>query len=227
MSINILVMGQSGTGKSCSLRHLDPATTCLIKIINKPLPFKIAKEAYKPVKKDEKGERTGNLCVCDNADQLVKIISWINAKRKDIKTLIIDDFQYLMANEYMYRSDEKGFNKFTDLAKHTWEVINATQQGRPDLLVYYLTHSELDNNNMYKAKTIGKLLDEKITLEGMFTVVLHSLVLQDKYLFLTQHDGSHIAKSPLGMFQEKYIENDLNQINEKIKSYYEFEDIPQ
>jgi hypothetical protein len=127
-----------------------------------------------------------------------------------------------MANEFMRRSKETGFGKFTDIGRNAWNIINSVTavSSREDLKCYFLSHSENDANGKSKCKTIGKMLDEKITLEGMFTVVLHSLVHNKSYKFLTQNDGVHIAKSPLGMFDSELIDNDLNYINEQINKYY-------
>jgi AAA domain-containing protein len=219
MSTSILVIGESGSGKSTSARNLDSSETYFIKVIDKPLPFK---NKYKKTS----GDKVGNLFISDNHAEIIKCINHINEKRPEIKNIVIDDFQYIMANEFMRKSDEKGYQKFTDLAKNTWEILNAIPYSRHDLLFFILTHSELDANGKYKAKTIGKMLDEKITLEGLFTVVLHSIVKDDRYFFLTQNDGLHIAKSPIDLFENRYIENDLLFVKTQIDSYYN-QDIPQ
>lgn len=222
MSTSILIIGESGTGKSTSIQLLDPAETFILAVVKKPLPFK---HAYKKAVKNTDGVLEGNYSVVDQYDTIISLIQHISKKRPEIKTIIIDDFQYIMANEFMRSAQEKGYQKFTDIAAHTWEILNSVQYCRDDLNVFMLTHSQEDNNGKYKAKTIGKMLDEKISLEGLFTVVLHTLVIDGKHVFLTQNDGTHLAKSPVGMFPTKFIPNDLQAVKSAIDNFYT--DIPQ
>lgn len=220
MSHIILVMGESGTGKSTALRNLPPEETFIINVIDKPLPFKGFKKNYIQFKYDDKTDSsTGNYYVSDNHGRLSRMIQHINSKRPDIKNIIVDDFQYIMCNEYMDRAKETGFGKFTEIGQHAWDLIRKLQQGRPDIECFVLSHTENDQGKV-KFKTIGKMLDEKITVEGMFTVVLHTAIQDGKYTFLTQNDGTHVAKSPMEMFKDKYIENDLVFVKQKINEYY-------
>lgn len=207
-SIAVLIMGESGSGKSASLRNMKEEETFIIAAVDKPLPFK------------NKYKKEISHMVCDNYRKIIEKIWDINSNQKHIKSIIIDDFQYIMANEYMRRAKETGYNKFTDLAKNTWDILQAIQNCRPDLTFFMLTHSELTDDGKYRAKTIGKMLNEKVTLEGMFTIVLHAMILDGKYKLLTQNDGSHIAKSPIGMFQDEFIDNDLAFIKKSIDTYY-------
>lgn len=210
----ILIMGESGTGKSTSLRNLNPEETFIINVLDKPLPFKGAKGKYK----QKKG---GNYFPTDNSAMIVKIISNINANRPEIKNIIIDDFQYIMANEYMRRARERGYDKFTEMAQNVSFILNAVTQTRDDLFCFMLSHTESnDSTGKVKCKTIGKMIDNVITLEGVFTIVLHSMIVERQYKFLTQNDGTHIAKSPLGMFDEIYLDNDLAVIKKQIINYY-------
>lgn len=219
MSNAILIIGEPGTGKSTSIRNLDPKTTFIINVINKPLPFKSFFSDYKPITKET---MTGNYFASDDHEKISKMIDFVEAKLPEIKTLVIDDFQYVMSNEFMRRSSEKGWEKFTEIAEHAWKIIKKCSEQRQDLDCFILSHSETPENLPSKCKTIGKMLDDKICLEGMFSIVFHSVMNDGVYKFLTQHDGQRIAKSPMGMFQEKWIDNDLFLIKQKIHDYYSF-----
>lgn len=212
MSNTTLIIGESGTGKSTALRNLDPKETFIINVLNKPLPFKNFKSKYNDDRK--------NYLATDNWSTILNYIKAINERRDDIKTLIIDDFQYIMANEFMYRATERGFDKFSDIANHAWIIIKTLIETREDLYCFVLSHSDMDQTGRMKCKTIGKMLDDKITLEGMFSVVLHSQVIDGKYQFLTQNNGTHVAKSPMDMFSDIYIDNDLALIKEKMSEYF-------
>lgn len=223
MSISVLVIGESGSGKSTSIRNLNPKETYIISIINKPLPFR--NKYKKTVEKD--GEKiVGNMFISDDYRVIIKGIDYINNERPEVKSIIIDDFQYIMANEFMSRANEKGYDKFTEITMHVNKILEKIRSCREDLSIFILSHSEANESGKHKAKTIGKMLDDKITLEGLFTVVLYAKASQGKYMFLTQNDGSHIAKSPMGMFDNVEIDNDLNIVKQKIDAYYG-EDIPQ
>lgn len=225
MSNVVLIMGESGTGKSTSIRTLNPSETFIINVIDKALPFKGFKSSYKNMSPDG---LEGNVRVCDDAVLLAgKTIPFVIANRPDIKNIVIDDFQYIMGNEFMRRAKERGFDKFTEIAMHAWLVINTCMKASSNINFFILTHSELGDNGRAKCKTIGKMLDEKITIEGLFTIVLQSFVQDGKYRFLTQYDAQSIAKSPMGMFEDKYIPNDLQYVVDKINAYFNDEDIPQ
>ena len=221
MSNCVLILGPSGTGKSTSIRNLDPKSTFIISILNKPLPFRGYKKLYIHLKSWD--DLDGNYYCSDDWVKVLKCIQIVNQKRPEIKTLIIDDFQYLLANEFMRRASEKGFDRFTDIAQHAWSVIKDLSETRPDLYCFVISHSEQDQFGNMKCKTIGKLLDDKITIEGMFTVCLFSTISDEGFRLLTQHDGIRTAKSPMGMFKEKYIDNDLKVIQDLMTSYFEEE----
>lgn len=218
MSSTTLVLGESGTGKSTSLRNLDPETTFIINVLDKPLPFRGYKKKYNAEFK--------NYYCTDDYQKILAFIEAVNERRPEITTIVIDDLQYVMSFEYMRRATETGFTKFTELAQHIWQVINALTQTRDDLQCFVLTHSETDQDGKVRCKTIGKLLNEKITLEGLFTCVLHSQVLDGQYKFLTQSNGVHLAKSPLGLFDTILIDNDLQYVKDKMHAYFN-EDIEQ
>lgn len=217
MSNTTLIIGGSGTGKSTSIRNLNPNETFIISVLNKPLPFKGYKKNYIPIKSWD--DKENNYYVTDDWVKIVKCIKLVN-ERTDIKNLILDDIGYVMSGEYMRRSSEKGYEKYSELASHIWLIFQEIIGTRNDLYCFVFAHNEPDNTGFMKIKTIGKLLDEKITLEGMFTIVLHSMIVDEEYKFLTQNNGTHLAKSPFEMFTEKYINNDLAYVRECMINYY-------
>jgi hypothetical protein len=202
-----MILGESGTGKSTALRNFPPAETLLIQSIKKPLPFRAA--GWKAVTEG------GNIYVSDQSAQI------INAMRKTRREIVvIDDFQYILANEYMRRSEERGFDKFSDIGRHAWDILNAVGDLPESKRVYVLAHSMTDESGKVKAKTIGKLLDEKITVEGMFSIVLKTVVQNGNYLFSTRNSGNDTVKTPMGMFEEELIDNDLAAVDAAILDYY-------
>lgn len=218
MSNTVLVIGQSGSGKSTSLRNLDPKTTFIINVLDKPLPFRGFKKGYKPCTKENKN---GNYFATSDWSRVVRCIEMVNNERSDITTLVIDDWQYILSYEFIRRASEKGFDKFSDLANHGWSTMNACTTGtRSSLTTFILAHSDLDQTGRSKLKTIGKMLDEKITLEGLFTTVLHSRIIDGEYKFQTQDDGDFLAKSPIGMFDEHLIPNDLVSVKDAVENYF-------
>lgn len=215
MSNLILILGQSGTGKSTSIRNMDSKDTFIIQAVNKPLPFKGFKKSYPIIDKDGKGRRL----VSDNYDKIISCLKYLN-NDKDIKNIIIDDFQYVISDEFMVRAKEKGFDKFTEMAQHYYMIIDVASRLKEDLNIFFLSHNEQKEDGTSKVKTIGKLLDEKITIEGLFTIVLNTVIQDNKYYFETQNNGFNTTKSPLGMFDERLIDNDLKIVSEKINEYY-------
>ena len=206
MSVMTLVLGKSGTGKSTAMRNLNQADTALIKVIEKPLPFKTKGWAQY------------------STDNWTKIIEGAHkAASKGKSIIIVDDFQYLLANEFMRRSDERGFDKFTEIARHAWEVINALSALPTHVRVYILSHTD-EVDGQIKMKTIGKMLDEKITPEGMFTIVLRTSVQDGEYLFSTRNNGADTVKTPMGLFGSDYIGNDLAVIDAAIRDYYDIQE---
>lgn len=201
MAIPVLILGESGTGKSASLRNFKKGEVAVINVAGKPLPFR-----------SELG-----MIVTDRYPEIVKAL-------KGMKTpsAVVDDAQYLLANEFMRRSGEVGFQKFTDIAKNYWSLIAETvsKDLPPDRIVYFLSHIERDQNGNEKVKTIGKLLDEKITVEGLFTIVLKTHVEDGKYTFFTQNSGTDTVKSPIGMFADLQVDNDLKMVDNVIRDYY-------
>jgi RNase adaptor protein for sRNA GlmZ degradation len=218
MSNTILVIGSSGSGKSTSLRNLNPKSTFIIGILDKPLPFKSYKKHYKQLTGWD--DKAGNLLITDDWKRVIKCIQMVDRSRPEITTLVIDDAHFLMANEFMDRATEKGFERFSEIAQHMWMVMTAVTSARQHLTCFVLSHNEIDNTGVSKPKTVGKLLDDKITLEAMVTTVLHTMMKDGEFKFLTQNDGSHIAKSPMGLFDDLLIDNDLQYVKEQIEEYF-------
>ncbi|ELY4079609.1 AAA family ATPase [Cronobacter sakazakii] len=213
MGTATLILGESGTGKSTSLRNLNPEEVILVKPVGKPLPFK-----SREWKQWDAKSKQGVVVSSDRWDVIVKVIQ--NAVNYGKRIVVVDDFQYVMSNEFMRRSEEKSFDKFTEIGRHAWEVIKAAQDAPDDLRVYFLAHTEETAMGRVKMKTIGKMLDEKITVEGMFTIVLRTLTRDDQFFFTTKNNGADTVKSPMGMFDTNEIDNDLAMVDATICDYW-------
>ncbi|WP_105680565.1 AAA family ATPase [Cronobacter dublinensis] len=213
MGTATLILGESGTGKSTSLRNLNPEEVILVKPVGKPLPFK-----SREWKQWDVNSKQGVVVSSDRWDVIVKVIQ--NAVNYGKRIVVVDDFQYVMSNEFMRRSEEKSFDKFTEIGRHAWEVIKAAQDAPDDLRVYFLAHTEETAMGRVKMKTIGKMLDEKITVEGMFTIVLRTLTRDDQFFFTTKNNGADTVKSPMGMFDTNEIDNDLAMVDATICDYW-------
>lgn len=220
----IALVGQSGSGKSSSIRTLNAEETFIINVASKPLPFKGWRSKYTVWSKDNPN---GNYVNTSDVPTIGKILGYVNTKRPEIKNVIIEDSQYLMGFEYMDRAQEKGFQKFTDIAQKFYSVLKAGMTMRDDLNVIITCHSEnvgTADDPQLKIKTLGKMIDNSITVEGLFTYVFFTFIRRgddDKaeYVFQTHSDGTTTAKSPFGCFDDDYIPNDLNYVLEKIAEY--------
>lgn len=220
MAQEILIIGDSGQGKSTSLRNLKPSETYIINVINKPLPFKGGRTDYSATNK--------NIVSTDSSATILQVLATIKDKRSDIKNIVIDDMNYLMQNEYIRRASEKGYDKYTEIGTNFAKIVHALKTLPDDKFAICMMHPEISSdtfgNKTYKAKTIGKLVDQYLNIEGMFSIVLYAKASKDQagkleYNFVTQSDGTTSAKSPMGMLDE--VEpNDLQQIINKINEYY-------
>lgn len=210
MSIATLVLGSSGTGKSTSLRNLNPASTMLIQCINKPLPFRASE--WKPC---TKSNPEGSVIRSSNADTIMKAM---RGSAKDV--VVIDDYQAVMVNEMMHRSTERGYDKFTDIAKSAWQLFELAGQLAEHRRVYILAHTQSDDHGQIRMKTVGRMVDEKIVPEGYFTIVLRTEIINGQYLFSTQTNGQDCCKSPMDMFREQHIPNDLQAVDQQICEFY-------
>lgn len=226
----IAIVGESGTGKSTSLRNLNPETTFIISTTGKPLPFRAWKKKYIPIKIEGKNV-SGNYYVSSKWDQILKILQIIDKMMPHIKQVIIDDFQYVLSYEFVDRATEVGYTKFSELAQHAMEILRYSEKMREDCKMIFLTHSENVGDNVnpkYVIKTVGKLLSEKVTLEGLFTYIFFTKVNEGdsgrmEYKLITNNDGSCVAKTSLGMFEDLEIDNDLDKIIKVIDAYNEGE----
>lgn len=224
MSNAILVIGESGTGKSTSVETLPSEKTFIINCIGKDLPFKGWKSKYVPITKENP---KGNYFASDNPAHIIKCLTDVSNNRPDIEYIIIDDYIYTMSNEFMRRSSEKGFDKFSDIGFKAWSIVETAKNLRAGLNVAFLTHSEEFTDaagvRKQKVRTIGKLIDEKVNLEGMFTVVLYTTVVRTQdtttYGFLTRNNGYNTGKTPKGMFNDEVIPNSLKLVFDKIDEY--------
>lgn len=204
MAQKVLVMGESGTGKSTSMRNCDAAITAVVNPVGKPLPFK------------------NHFDMLNNETDARKITKYMKDQAAaGKKIIVVDDFQYILAVPYMNRIKETGWDKYNDFGANYFEIIDVCKDLPDDVVVVYMTHLETLDNGLTTVKLIGKLLREKITIEGLFTVVLRTGVNEGKYYFYTQNSGKDTVKSPLGMFPSYAIDNDLNYVVDKIRNYYE------
>lgn len=223
----IAIVGESGTGKSTSLRNLNPEETFIISTTGKPLPFRAWKKKYTPLEIKDGKIVGGNYYVSSKWDQIIKILAIVNSKMPHIKQVVVDDFQYVLSYEFVDRATEVGYGKFSELAQHAMEILRYAEKMRDDCKMIFLTHSENVGDAMnpkYVIKTVGKLLAEKVTLEGLFTYIFFTRVSEGddgrmQYKLLTNSDGTCVAKSSLGMFEEMEIDNDLKMIIETIDKY--------
>ena len=200
IAIPVLILGESGSGKSCSLRNFEPDEVSIFNVASKRLPFKkklpiMNKANYKSIEK------------------------YLEKPTK--KTYVIDDSQYLMAFEMFDRAKETGYNKFTDIALDFRNLIQYIVSAVPDdVIVYFLHHIETTDTGKVKAKTSGKMIDNQLTLEGLFTIVLLCSTDGKEHKFITQSDGYTTCKSPMDMFPLE-MDNDLKEVDKAIREYYE------
>ena len=205
MAIPVLIIGKSGGGKSTSLRNcVDNENWNLINVLGKPLPFK------------------GKIpsVATDDYTQVMKCLAGSTAH-----SIVIDDAGYLITNYFMKNHSSKGagnavFSMYNTLADNFWNLIEFVKKLPEDKIVYIIMHEDIDDFGNVKPKTIGKLLDEKLIVEGMFTIVLRCVYESGKHLFVTQAIDGSVSKSPMGMFEELQIDNDLLYVDNKIREYY-------
>ena len=216
MSTSTLILGNTGTGKSTSLRNLDPIKTLIIQCVKKPLPFKnTGAWSYKTSENPN-----GNIYVCDNSKKIAEIIA-----KSSCEIIIIDDFQYTMSFEFMRRvldKESKGgaFEKYNEIGYGAWSVFKAANEAENFKRIYILSHTETDDSGRTKIKTVGRLVDNVIVLEGLVTTCLQTNVINEQYKFVTKNDGSTNVKSPLGLFDETHIDNDLAAVDTAICAYF-------
>ena len=215
------IVGQTGTGKSTSIKHLNPEETYIINVAKKELPFKGSEKLYNTENKNYKE--------VEDANEISRLLKTISEKAPHIKNIIIEDSNYIMGFNMVAKATETGFTKFSVMAKDMVDLFRTARQLRDDITVFYLTHPEevMDGQDVigYKIKTAGKLIDNQVLLEGLLTVCLYTLVEENKdgtanYQFVTNRYRKYPAKSPDGMFQELKIPNNLQIVAESLTNYY-------
>lgn len=209
MGMPILIIGESGSGKSTSLRNFKPNEVGIINVADKPLPFRSEIKPYN-LRKNAKSKK-------ENRYALVKGL----LKKSTVKSMVIDDSQYLMAFDSFDKANQVGYGKFTNMAVDFIDLVTFCIDELPDdKLVYFLNHCETTEQGKLKAKTLGKMIDNQITLEGLFSIVIYCVNTKDKHSFITQSDGTTTAKTPMQMFENIMIDNDLKFVDKQIRNYY-------
>ena len=202
MGIAVLILGESGSGKSASMRNFKKEDVGILNVASKPLPF-----------------RNTNGLVTVNKATYSMIKGAVTSPNR--LSYVIDDAQYLMAFESFDKANIAGYTKFTEMAKNYEEMLRTIQEDTsPDTIVYVIQHIDTDENGKVKAKTLGKMLDQQLTIEGLFSIVLLAKADERRHYFVTQSDGTNPCKSPMGMFDEVEIDNDLKMVDDTIREYY-------
>lgn len=201
-SVPVLLIGKSGSGKSASMRNFKKEEIAIANVLGKPLPFKSNLDAPK----------------VDNYDILLKAI-----QNTDKKVIVVDDANYLITNEFMNKSSVKGFDKYNEMGNNFFNLINGIKNIEGGKTVYLIMHEDTDDDGNVKPKTIGKLLDDKINIQGMFTICLRSMYDNGNYIFRLKTNGQDCVKTPIGLFDEEQMENDLKLVDTKIREYYELD----
>ncbi len=203
MGVPVIIYGKSGCGKSTSLRNFAEDEVLLVKVVNKPNPFK-KKFTY--------------TCFSDDVEYIKSKLAAM-----PVKAAIVDDAGYLMTTLFMNNRSANNFDKFDKIANVMWTLFNYVISDLPqDVVVYIIMHEDIDDGGNTKPLTLGKLLDTKVNLAGMCTISLHAMRNGKNYIFRTQSDGFDIAKTPLDMFETEEIPNDLKEVDTAIRTYYGF-----
>ena len=201
-SVPILMIGASGTGKSTSLRNFKREEVAVVNVLGKPLPFKSDINAPK----------------CDDYATILKAIA--NTKKK---TIVIDDANYLITNEFMNKSSVKGFDKYNEIGNNFFNLINGIKNIEGGKTVYLIMHEDTDENGNIKPKTIGKLLDDKVNIQGMFTICIRTMFDNGNYIFKLKTNGQDCVKTPFEMFENEIMDNDLKEFDKIVREYYELD----
>lgn len=204
MGISVLIIGKSGSGKSTSLRNFNKNEIGIINVLSKPLPFKNDLPTIDT----------------DDYDNVKKVL-----ERSKVNSIVIDDAGYLITNNFMRKHSNIGggnavYNFYNDMADQFWNLIEFTQKLPKEKITYFFMHEDKNDFGDIKPKTIGKILDDKVCVEGMFTIVLRAKKVDKNYYFFTQATDGDVAKTPMGMFNDLYIDNDLKLVDKTIREYY-------
>ena len=212
MSNIVIILGESGTGKSSSVRTLPSEKTFIINVLNKPLPFRGFKKQYNANNK--------NYLESDNYREIITYLKAINERRPEITNIVVDDFSFLMNNEFMRRCREKSFDKFVEMGANVFEILEYCKTFRDDLCCFIMCHTEKDHAGIVRPKTVGKMTNDYVGIAERVSIVLHTQVTDGQFKFLTQHNGIALAKSPMGLFDSVLIDNDLQYVKEKMHAYF-------
>lgn len=199
-----MILGESGSGKSASLRSFAPGDVCVLNVAGKRLPFR-----------NDFGKNVVNK---PGYDLILR-----GVRSGKFKRYAIDDSQYLLAFDAFSRAKEKGYDKFTDMALNFYDLLQGCRDAADDAIVYFLHHCESDDRGFIRPKTQGKMLDQQLNVAGLFTIILLARTDGNEHWFETQSDGMSVAKSPMGMFPDRRIPNDLALVDKTIREYYEME----
>jgi len=232
MADKILVLGRSGTGKTFSLRNIDPKTSFYINVDRKSMPFKGWRKKFHIVK-NEAGEpdfMQSNYTMTSDPNTIWKLIKAISSKRPEIKFIIVDTLTLMMTDMFMSQISIKGYDKYSNQANTTYQIVKMIDGLREDLTVVFMAHIETENYETSFFVPGGKLLKEKIKMESNFTTVIQTYVEysengSNKYYFLTENSGDNTVKSPKDMFPGKIVENDLAKVIEHVKAFEEDREI--
>lgn len=214
------IVGPTGSGKTSSIETMDPKSTYIIGVAGKEMPFKGSEKMYNRENKNYKA--------VESPTEILTLVKKLSADVPEIKTVVIDDANYIMGFDLVNKATETGFTKFSILARNMVNLIQELKKLRDDMVIYYFSHwEEVEDGNeivSYKMKTAGKMIDNQIVMEGLFTVVLYAHVEtkgeKSEYQFITNRYLKYPAKSPRGMFSEIKIPNDLKMVTETITEYY-------
>ena len=199
MGTGVLILGHSGSGKSTSMRNCTADRFGIINVQGKPLPFRTELKTYNT----------------DNYNDIIRAL-----QKSQTPSIVIDDSQYLMSHEYMYRASEAGYGKYSEIGQHFFQLLETIRKMPEDRIVYLMHHIEIDDSGREKAKTVGKMVDNYIVVEGCFSIVLKAIATSDGYFFRTKTNGADAVKTPLGMFEAEQIDNDLLLVDNTIREYY-------
>lgn len=220
MGYGTLVLGVSGSGKSWSTKNLDPASTFLIKTVDKPLPYRGGGSLYLY---DKEKVSNGNMFITSNANSMTSVLKNISESMQDIKVVVIDDFQFSMSDQYFSLTKNLKLNEifevYREIARRNYNIFGCINELRSDLNIYVLCHSYPDESGFNKMKIVGKATEKEYAPEAVVTVILHSLVVDGEYKFLTKLNSKYLAKSPGDLFEE-YIDNDLKMVDAAIREYF-------
>lgn len=199
MGVSVLILGYSGSGKSTSLRNFEEGEIGIFNVAGKPLPFR---------KKLPVANRAGYSTIMQALP------------RGKMRAYVIDDANYLMAFQNFAMARQTGYGKFTEMAVNFEQLLEAANATDDDTIVYFMMHPDTDEAGRLKPKSIGKMLDNQLTIEGMFPIVLLAERDEQGFCFITQSDGTTPVKAPMGMFDQARIDNDLKAVDSTIREYW-------